>query len=85
VVKPVKDIKGLIKIGNLMLEHVFFKSDQSMNKSANRFVHSNLFLAKIRLKTVERAQLNFTTDFGRTSSRLVEIFPKWPNFTQIGA
>jgi hypothetical protein len=33
---------------------------------------------------VERAQLIFATDFGRTSSELAKIFPNWLNFTQIG-
>jgi hypothetical protein len=33
-------------------------------------------LAEIRLKTVERAQLNFRHDFGRISSKLAESRPK---------
>jgi hypothetical protein len=43
-------------------------------------------VAEIRLKTVERAQLNFRLLFW---SKIVQVgrifFPNWPNFTQIGA
>jgi hypothetical protein len=55
-------------------------------------------LAEIRLKTVERAQLNFRIDFGRILSKLAEIRPMvgvfcadlgeirpvWKNFGQLG-
>jgi hypothetical protein len=62
------------------------------------FQHSNFILAEIRLKTVERAQLNFHQDFEQISSKLAEIRPMvgfffadlgeiqpvWENLGQLG-
>jgi hypothetical protein len=62
-------------------------------------MHTQLiFLAEIRLKTVERAQLNFRHDFGPILSKLAAIRPLvgffcadlgeirsvWKNFGQLG-
>jgi hypothetical protein len=51
----------------------------------NNYNYTVIILVEIRLKTVERAQVDRRHRIWSNIVQVGHFFPNWPNFTQIGA